>query len=328
MAQSKRVLVTGANGFVGRSLISSLHDNYLITATYRNPNELPKINDSLDLQYVYYDLENVNTDYDDLLNNIDTVIHLAGRVHFDDSNSKDAEDIYYKDNVLGTKLLAEAASKLNVRRFIYLSTVKVIGENNSVDTINKPIVFNEDDIPHPQGAYAKSKLDAEIAIRKICRESTMDFVILRPTLIYGPGVKANFLSLLDAINKNYTLPLASVKNKRSLLYIGNLIHAIFTCIGRAEAANKTYLISDVDISVPELIKKIAHHMEKNTTLFHCPVTLLKFLAGMVGRESVINRITDSLLVDSSRFRRELNWTPPCSLDEGIRETVSWYCNRE
>jgi len=156
----------------------------------------------------------------------------------------------------------------------------------------------------------------------------MDFVILRPTLVYGTGVKANFLSFLNIINKNYPLPFASIKNKRSLLYVSNLAHAIFTCIERSEAANKTYLISDVDISVPELIKKIAYHMEKNTMLFHCPVALLKLLAGIVGRESMINRITDSLLVDSSRFRRELNWAPPYSLDEGLRETVSWYCNRE
>ena len=107
----------------------------------------------------------------------------------------------------------------------------------------------------------------------------------------------------------------------------NLAHAIFTCIGRSEVTNKTYLISDVDISVPELVKKIAQHMEKNTMLFHCPVALLKLLAGMVGKRSFINRVTDSLLVDSSRFRQELSWTPPYSLDEGIRETVNWYCNR-
>jgi len=124
------------------------------------------------------------------------------------------------------------------------------------------------------------------------------------------------------------LPFASIKNKRSLLYVSNLVHAIFTCIERSEAANKTYLISDVDISVPELIKKIVHYMEKDTTLFKCPVPLLKILAGMVGKQSLINRITDPLLVDSSRFRQELNWAPPYSLDEGIRETVNWYCNRE
>jgi len=327
MAQSKRVLVTGANGFVGRSLIPSLHNKYLITVTYRNSDKLPKIDDSSDLQYVYYNLENVNTDYDDLLNNIDIVIHLAGRVHFDDSNSKDAEDIHYKNNVLGTKLLAEAASKLNVRRFIFLSTVKVIGENNSADTLNKPIVFNEDDIPHPQGAYAKSKLDAEIAIRKICRKSKMDFVILRPTLVYGPGVKANFLFLLDAVDKKCPLPLASVKNKRSLLYVGNLVHAISLCMNCPGASNQTYLISDTEVSVPELVSKIASLLGKKALLFPFPVNLLKIIASLTGKRPMIDRLTGSLLVDNSSLCEDVKWVPTYSLDEGLQATVNWYLHR-
>jgi len=327
MAQSKRVLVTGANGFVGRSLIPSLHNKYLITVTYRNSNELPKINESLDLHYVYYDLENVNTDYNNLLNNIDTVIHLAGRVHFDDSNSKDADDIYYKNNVLGTKLLAEAASKVNVRRFIYLSTVKVNGEKNSVDSKNKPIVFNEDNTPLPHGAYAKSKLDAEIAIRKICRKSKMDFVILRPTLVYGPGVRANFLSLIDVVNKQYPLPLATVKNKRSLLYVGNLVHAISMCVNCPEASNRTYLISDTEISVPELIGKIASLLEKKALLFPFPVKLLKILASFTGKRPMIDRLTGSLLVDNSSLCEDVRWVPTYSLDEGLQATVTWYLHR-
>jgi nucleoside-diphosphate-sugar epimerase len=175
-------------------------------------------------------------------------------------------------------------------------------------------------------AYASSKINAELEINKICANSNMDFVILRPPLVYGPGVKANFLSILNAVKKGYPLPLSSINNLRSLIYVGNLAHAIFTCIERSDVANKTYMISDTDISVPELIKKIAYHMDKDARLFNCPVSLLKSVASIVGNKSLINRVTDSLLVDSSRFRQELDWEPPYNLDEGISETIDWYCN--
>ena len=323
-----RILVTGATGFIGKPLIPLLKQNsFFIRTTNReiDNNIFPK--DSSLNDTVFFDLSTDKNDYNVILEDIDVVIHLAAKVHNVSSSRENSEE-YFKINAGSTEKLAKLASLHGVKRFIFLSSIKVNGERNISDEKGNILAFNEGDDPRPQGAYAKSKLEAEDVIRKICNESKMDFVILRPTLVYGTGVKANFLSLLNIINKNYPLPFASIKNKRSLLYVSNLAHAIFTCIERSEAANKTYLISDVDISVPELIKKIAYHMEKNTMLFHCPVALLKLLAGMVGKQSMISRITDSLLVDSSRFRRELNWTPPYSLDEGIRETVSWYCNRE
>jgi len=318
-----RVLVTGANGFIGQHLVPLLIEaGYTCRVTYHNIRQNPLSWNEDNIDIVPFDLEDQNPDYDALLSGIDVVIHLAARVHVMEQGSQ-YPDIYQQANTVGTQNLARAAAGKGVRQFIYLSTVKVHGERSELDENNVFHTFNEADIPNPADAYANSKVHAEQAIKEICAHSNMAYVILRAPLVYGPGVKANFLSLLHIVNKNYPLPLASVKNKRSLLYVGNLVHAIFTCIGRSEAANKTYLISDVDISVPELIKKIAQHMKKNTILFHCPVALLKLLAGMVGKQSLINRITDSLLVDSSRFRRELNWTPPYSLDEGIRETVSW-----
>lgn len=323
-----RVLITGANGFIGQHLVPLLIEAGLTCrVTYHSIGQNPLLWDENNIDIVLFDLDDKNSDYDMLLSGVDIVIHLSARVHFMEQSSQ-YQDIYRETNTAGTQNLARAAARRGVKRFIFLSSIKVNGEKNIYDDKGAILAFNEDSMAHPQGAYAISKQEAENAIRKICHESKMDFVILRPALVYGTGVKANFLSLLNIINKNYPLPFASIKNKRSLLYVSNLVHAIFTCIERSEVANKTYLISDVDISVPELIKKIAYHMEKNTMLFHCPVALLKLLAGIVGRESMINRITDSLLVDSSRFRRELNWTPPYSLDEGLRETVSWYCNRE
>ncbi|MCZ6805002.1 MAG: NAD-dependent epimerase/dehydratase family protein [Proteobacteria bacterium] len=324
----KRVLVTGAGGFVGKSLIPSLlNDRFLIIATNRSTNELSRSNNSSDLQYVFFDMENVNTDYDSLLNSIDTVIHLAGRVHFDDSNNKDANKKYYNTNVLGTKLLAKAASKNNVRRFIYLSTVKVNGENNLINSNNKHIMFNEDDVPDPKDHCAAGKLDAELELREICKSSQMEFVILRPTLIYGPGVKADFLSLLNFImNRNLPLPLALVKTKRSFIYIGNLVNAITMCIDSPIVGNKLYLLSDIDISVPALIKEIARYSEK-TFLFPFPVRLLKLIGIILAKDQLVNRLTDSLIVNNSKFVADLDWKPPCTFEDGIKETVNW-CKKE
>jgi len=323
-----RVLVTGANGFIGQHLVPLLIEaGHTCRVTYHSVGQNPLSWDENNIDIVPFDLDDKNPDYDMLLSGVDMVIHLSARVHLMEQGSQYL-DIYRQTNTAGTQNLAREAARRDVRQFIYLSTAKVHGEKSEPDNNNAFHAFNETDIPNPLDAYANSKIHAEQAIKEICAHSNMAYVILRPPLVYGSGVKANFLSLLNIINKNYPLPFASVKNKRSLLYVGNLVHAIFTCIGRSEAENKTYLMGDVDISVPELIKKIAQHMQKNTMLFHCPVALLKLMAGMVGKRSMINRITDSLLVDSSCFRQELSWAPPYSLDEGIRETVSWYCNRE
>jgi len=323
-----RVLITGARGFIGQHLVPLLIESgHICRITSRTSVQNPTSWKDADIDIVRFDLEDQATDYDALLSSIDVVIHLAARVHIMERDNQ-CPDIYQQFNTVCTQNLAREAAKRDVRQFIYLSTAKVHGDKSEPDKNNVFHAFNETDVPNPPDAYANSKVNAEQALIKICTHSNMDFVILRPPLVYGPGVKANFLSMLNAVKRGYPLPFSSINNRRSLIYVENLAHAIFTCVGRYEAANKTYLISDADMSVPELIKKIAQHMEKNVALFNCPVTFLKFLAGIVGKQSLINRITDSLLVDSSRFRRELDWTPPYSLDEGIRETVSWYCNRE
>ena len=155
----------------------------------------------------------------------------------------------------------------------------------------------------------------------------MDFIILRPTLVYGPGVKANFLSLLDAVNMNCPLPLASVKNKRSLLYVGNLINAITLSVSYPEKANQIFLVSDTDISVPQLVRKIASLLGKRALLFHFPVKCLKTLGSFTGKRPMIDRLTDSLLADASLIRKDLKWQPLFSFDEGMQETLDWYLQR-
>lgn len=323
----KRLLITGANGFIGKALINVLHlENYSLRTAGRShqdddPGENIIVND-----YVFFDLDDENYNYDKLLDGIDIIIHLASRVHMIGEQDDELE-AYRKTNHFGVERLAGEAAERGIKRFIFLSSIKVNGEKNISNEKGEVFKFNESDVPHPQGAYAISKLEAEDAIRKICHESKMDFVILRPTLVYGPGVSANFLSLLDAVNKNYPLPLASVKSKRSLLYVGNLIHSITLSVSYPGKANRIFLLSDIDISVPQLIRKIASLLGKRALLFHFPVNCLKVLGSLIGKRSVIDRLTDSLLVDSTSIHKDLNWEPLYSFDEGLQETLDWYLQR-
>ena len=320
----ERVLVTGASGFIGEPLVQILLKKvYLIRSTSR---VLTKGSESDSVEHYSFDLGDDSPDYKKLLAGVDVVIHLAARVHAL-HESEDKLSDYSKINTIGTERLANAAAKNDVKRFIFLSSIKVNGERNIADEKGKILAFNESDDPRPQGAYAKSKLEAEDAIRKICHESKMDFVILRPTLIYGPDVRANFLSLLDVVNNNYPLPLASVKNKRSLLYVGNLVHVISLCVNCSEVANQTYLISDTDVSVPELVRKIASLLGKRALLFPFPVKYLKILGSLIGKRSMIDRLADSLIVDHGSLCKDVKWEPPYSLDEGLQATVDWYLYR-
>lgn len=317
------ILVTGGYGFVGSSLIPLLcKKGYSVRLGVRdiNNNIFEKkfeLNDK-----VSFDLNSSSNKYDQLLNDIDVVIHLAAKVHVMDETTNELE--YKEINSTGTECLAKEAAKRGIKRFIFLSSIKVNGEKNLINIDGKPMPFNEDDVPCPQGDYALSKLEAEDAIRNICNNSDMDFVILRPVLIYGENVRANFLSLLNAVNKYCPLPLAAVRNKRSLIYVNNLGDAITKCINTAKVSNKIYLISDVDISVPDLIRMIAAYSKKRVFLFPFPVSLLKIIGCLLGKKRVIDRLSESMLVDNSRFIEDLQWEPPYSLDEGIQRTVAKY----
>jgi len=320
----ERILVTGASGFIGTPLVQVLlKKGYLIRSTSR---VLTKGSESDNVEHYSFDLGDDSHDYKKLLAGVDVVIHLAARMHAL-HESEDKLSDYSKINTIGTERLANAAAKNDVKRFIFLSSIKVNGERNIFDEKGKTLAFNENDDPRPQGAYAKSKLGAEDVIRKICHESKMDFVILRPTLIYGPDVRANFLSLLDVVSKNYPLPLASVENKRSLIYVGNLVHVISLCVNYSEVANQTYLISDTDVSVPELVRKIASLLGKRASLFPFPVKYLRTIGSLIGKKQIIERLTDSLIVDNGSLCKDVKWVPPYSFDEGLQATVDWYLHR-
>ena len=310
-----KVLVTGANGFLGKSLCVALcRHQFLVVAASRSPVLLTKCIKP----FVVGKLEN-NFDWRPALQDVGVVVHLAARVHIMQDLTENPLQAFLNVNLHGTVNLAKAAAKAGVKRFVFVSSVKVNGEF----TENQP--FSESDVPQPQDAYAVSKREAENALRKIEKETGMEVVIVRPPLVYGAGVKANFASLLKVVNKKIPLPLASVHAKRSLIYVGNLVDAIIVCASNQKAAGQTYLVSDGDaVSMPQLIKKIALALNKPSFVLPFPVSIMRLLAKAVGKTSSIDRLTQSLVIDSSKIRQELDWKPPFTLDQGIKETADWY----
>ena len=322
------IFITGARGFIGQHLIPLLiESSHTCRITCHSSRQNPESWGANNIDIVPFDLDDENPDYDRILRDVDVVIHLAARVHAMEQGGQ-CPDIYRQTNTVGTQNLARAAVGRGVRQFIYLSTVKVYGDKSEPDSNNMFHAYNETDIPKPPDAYASSKINAELAIKEICAHSNMDFVILRPPLVYGPGVKANFLSILHVVKKGYPLPLSSINNLRSLIYVENLAHAILISIKSQEASNQTYIVSDFDISVPDLISKIAHFMGKRSPLFSCPLVLLKVVGKILFKSDMISRLTKSLIVDSSRIRNDLQWSPPYSFDEGLEKTVKWYQSKQ
>ena len=252
------------------------------------------------------------------LEGIGTVVHLAARAHKMDDSIPDPMAAYRKINASFTEHLAQIAASQSIRRFVFVSSAKVNGEGKS-------IAYTEDDRPEPVGPYAISKFEAEMALKKIADETGLEVVIVRPPLVYGPRVKANFLRLLQVVDKGIPLPLANVQNKRSLIYLDNLIDGIVACIQHPEAANRTFLISDGgDISTSDLLRTIASSMGKSPMLFSFPERILRVAAGLTGKSAITSRLLDTFRVDISKIETLINWSPPFTLQEGIGKTAHWY----
>ena len=308
-----KVLVTGASGFVGRHLVNELKQNNIQVICVgrnllgHNPKEF----------YAVKDFNDINV-WQEPLKCCDVVIHLAARVHVMYEKSYDSLADFRKVNVNGTLNLARQAAKAGVKRFIYISSIKVNGEI-SVD--NNP--FTEKDSPNPQDAYGVSKLEAEQGLMQIANQTKMEVVIIRPPLVYGVGVKANFLSILQLVRRGIPLPFGAVKNKRSFVYLENLVSLIVCCIKHPAAANQLFLVSDgYDLSTPELIVNLAKALGVKPRLMPIQQRVIEFSAKVFGKKNLAQRICGNLQVDITKARQLLNWEPPYTLDEGLKKTVT------
>jgi len=316
------ILITGSNGFVGGRLCRIVAEKgYSVRAVARH-NIKPD-------QHVFFDAVVVNdigtsTDWSAVLKDIDVIIHLAARVHVMKESLKDPLAEYRRVNVEGTRNLALMAVQSGVKRLVYVSTIKVNGES----TGEKP--FCEKDIPSPQDAYSISKWEAEEALRDISSRTGLDIVTIRPPLVYGPGVKGNMLSLMRYIDRGYPLPFGGIHNKRSFISLDNLADVLLASATQAECAGQVFLVSDgEDLSISELIKRIAGAMNRKTHLINIPEKVFSVISSRVpALRPMIARLTGSLVIDSTRFRRVAGWRPPQTVNAGMMAMVSEYLLRK
>ena len=311
------VLVTGANGFIGNALCRRMLDEgWNVRGAIRSiekKESLPSGVDAIEIGSIGPD-----TRWETALKDIEAVVHLAAELNFKKHDSAEKLSLYRKTNVIGTINLAKIAESMGVRRFIFLSSIKVNGEG-------RVSPYTEKDKPIPIDPYSMFKLEAEQFLEEFSSRTSLEVVVLRPPLVYGPGVKGNYLKMIKLIDKGVPLPFARVENDRSLLFLGNLIDAIVTCIKHPDAAGKKYLVSDREnVSTPELIKRIAASLGKSARLFSLPPGLVEILAKLVGKSKAIKRLLNSLTVDILKIRQELSWQPPYTQQEGIVQTTQWY----
>lgn len=303
-----RVLVTGANGFVGASTTARFraegHEVVPVVRDRPKPNEI-----------AIGDIHGA-TPWLDAVRGCDAVIHTAARVHQMHEHGMQGLDEFRKANVDGTLRLAKVAAESGVRRFVFLSSVKVNGERGR---------FAADDECFPQDAYGLSKKEAELGLIELAARTGLEVVILRLPLVYGPGVRANFRRLVALVQKGLPLPLGMAANQRSLIYLENLTSAIVACATHPAAVGKTYMVSDgEDVSTAELIRRIARSLGCSSYLFSVPPAVLLAIATLVGKRGVADRLLGSLVVDSRPIRDDLGWQPPCSLNEGLKHTADWF----
>ena len=349
----RNVLVTGASGFIGKALCNKLlTGGYQVRGAARNAAQMTALPSGVEVAQVG-DI-GPETDWPEALDCIEGIVHLAARVHVMRESDANPLAAFRLVNVAGTERLARQAAEAGVKRLVYISSVKVNGERTGerderpTSNIERPtsnekqkkqksevggqektggrsVPYAETDKPCPWDAYAVSKWEAEQGLLAIAEETGLEVVIIRPPLVYGPGVKANFLRLFKIVERGIPLPFAKIDNRRSLIYLGNLVDAIVTCMTNPNAADKTYLVSDgEDVSTPDLIRRIAAASGRRALMLPVPVWMVRIAGRIIGRSDELDRLLGSLTVDISKIRSELNWHPPFTTEEGIRETVLWY----
>jgi len=309
-----KLLVTGGSGFIGKAVCENLKkNNYRINITSRRDM-------ATNLSGVkIYNINEIdeNTNWFGALNTVSCVIHCAAKSNMINNNKQNSLSSFRKVNVEGTLNLAKQAVACGVKRFIFLSSIKVNGEKTE-----KSSMFRYNDIPKPEDSYAISKWEAEKGLWEISKQTGLEVVIIRAPLVCGPGVKGNLRSLIKLIQYRIPLPFSLIKNQRSLVSIDNLVDLIVHCIDDHKASGNTFLVSDEeDISTPDLVRQIASSMGLSVRLFPIPLSLLKFFGFLLGKKNEIDRLIGSLQIDNSYTKEILNWTPPIRVEEGIRRMV-------
>ena len=316
--QCRNILVTGAAGFIGQALCSDLaaRGYQVLGALRRQAKAHPKSQ----VQYLIVGDMQENTDWSAALEGVNFVVHLAARVHVMGDSALNPLAEYRRVNVAMTMNLARQSAKAGVKRFVFISSVKVNGENTP---FGQP--FTADDVPHPGDPYGVSKLEAEELLLQLARETDMEVVIIRPVLVYGPGVKANFRQMMHWLQKGIPVPLKALENQRSLLAIDNLVDLIATCVYHPAAANQIFLASDgEDVSISNLLQRTGVALGKSAWLLPVPIMVLRGGARLAGQDAVMQRLCDSLQVDISKTRRVLGWTPPVKVDDALAKTAQHF----
>ncbi|MDH4656636.1 MULTISPECIES: SDR family oxidoreductase [unclassified Pseudomonas] len=317
-----RILLTGASGFIGSALLARIckAGNFQLTVATRRA--LPGLSPEVKSELV--SSLDAEADWRAALSGVDVVIHTAARVHVMNECSDDPLSEFRKTNVEGTLRLASQAAAAGVRRFIFVSSIKVNGEMTSTSA-----PFLVDATPAPADPYGVSKMEAEQALRSLAAESGMEVVIIRPPLVYGPGVRANFLNMMRWLYKGVPLPLGAINNRRSLVALDNLTDLILTCTEHPAAANQTFLVSDgEDLSTTQLLRRMGNALGTPARLLPVPERLLDVAARVLGRKALSQRLCGSLQVDISKTRELLNWSPPVSVDQALDKTAKYFLDNQ
>jgi nucleoside-diphosphate-sugar epimerase len=312
----KNILVTGVNGFVGSHLFNpALMPNSYLRGISRQNLFLPQ---NSNLATIRIDNIDAETNWSEALDAVDVVIHLAARAHMLNDAAKNPEVEFDRTNHQGTANLVRQAITANVKHFIFISSIGAM-------TTLSDRTLNETTPCHPDTPYGRSKLKAEEALISLASRSAMTWTILRPTLVYGPGNPGNMERLLKLVKRRLPLPLGAIDNRRSFIYVENLVDAIVQCIDHPKAINQTFILSDgIDLSTPQLIRRLASCLDYPTPLLPFPPLLMKVAGKLTGKSDTVSRLLGSLAVDSSKIRQTLNWQPPYTLDQGLQATADWF----
>ncbi|MEZ8397130.1 UDP-glucose 4-epimerase family protein [Vibrio splendidus] len=308
------ILVTGSTGFVGANVVVLARErDWKVTSVVRK--QIESITNSLVIDSI-----NSSTDWSGAFDGVDCVVHCAARVHQMNESEQDALAAYQEVNTLGTLNLAKQAAEAGVKRFVFVSSIKVNGEFSELNLPFEPNLKNT-----PQDPYGLSKYEAEVELAKLSKETGLEVVIIRPPLVYGPGVKANFLSMMRLIDKGIPLPFGAIKNQRSLVYLDNLSDLILTGCEHPVAPGHTFLASDDhDVSTTQLMQTIAHAMGKSPRLIPIPMSWIQAGSSVLNKQHIAQRICGNLQVDIGLTKEILGWKPPVSFDQGIKRTVEAY----